>query len=104
MTPLDREKMKHLFLVFLITAFPQTAWAQTSARPATLQWRFKEGEKFWIDTQTRIEQLERSGVISVNNVVQMRTITSYVVKKVIDTNFVELEAKIEQTRYNNVNQ
>lgn len=90
--------------ILLIVTFPLSAWAQTSAKPATLQWRFKEGEKFWIDTQSRIEQVERSGAITIANVVQMRTITSYVVKKVTDTNFVELEAKIESTRYNNVNQ
>jgi hypothetical protein len=101
---LDHGTMKRLFVILLMAVFPLSVWGQTSAKPATLQWRFKEGEKFWIDTQTRIEQLERSGVITVSNVVQMRTITSYVVKKVFETNFVELEAKIESTRYNNVNQ
>ena len=87
------------YLAFcLIFLFPLHAWAQTSVKPGTLSWKFKEGEKFWIDTQVKIEQVERSAGVNIVNVIQLRTITSYVVKKVTETNFVELEAKIESTR------
>jgi len=66
-----------------------------------LDWKFKEGEKFWVDTLTRVEQIEKVGTQQGANVVLMRTITSYLVKKVTESNYVELEAKIESTRYEN---
>jgi hypothetical protein len=93
-----------LTLIAVLLLVPASAWAQTSAKPVQLAWKFKEGEKFWVDTQTRIEQNQQSGGQSLTNIVILRTITSFVVKKITETNFVELEAKIESTRYNNVNQ
>lgn len=72
-----------------------------TGRAILLEWKFKEGEKFWVDTQTRIEQSERLGNQTGANIVLLRTITSYTVKKVTETNYVDLEAKIESTRYEN---
>lgn len=77
------------------------AQTSSSSKPVQLAWKFKEGEKFWVDTQTRIEQTERTANAGIANVVQVRTIMSYIVRKVTEQNHVELEAKIEQTRYNN---
>lgn len=86
-----------LLLGFLI---PVDVFAQTG-KAVLLDWKFKEGEKFWVDTQTRVEQVEKLGLQQGANIVLMRTITSYVVKKVTETNYVELEAKVESTRYEN---
>ena len=79
---------------------PAVTFAQTG-KAVFLDWQFKEGEKFWVDTQTRVEQGQKVGNLQGANIVVMRTITSYVVKKVTESNYVELEAKIESTRYEN---
>jgi len=93
--------MRYECLLLVLLAAPLTVRAQTSVRPVELKWKFKEGEKFWVDTQTRIEQGQRGVNFSQANIVQLRTITSYVVRKVSEGNYVELEAKIVSTRYNN---
>lgn len=80
--------------------FPMLVTAQTG-RAILLEWKFKEGEKFWVDTQTRIEQSERVGTQTAANLLQLRTITCYTVKKVTESNYVDLEAKIESARYQN---
>jgi hypothetical protein len=79
---------------------PVAAFAQTG-KAVLLEWKFKEGEKFWVDTLTRVEQIEKVGTLQGANIVLMRTITSYLVKKMTESNYVELEAKIESTRYEN---
>ncbi|MFT3878429.1 MAG: DUF6263 family protein [Gemmatales bacterium] len=86
--------------VLISILLPMAAMAQTG-KAVLLEWKFKEGEKFWVDTQTRIEQIEKVGAQQGANIVHMRTITSYVVKKVTESNYVELEAKIESSRYEN---
>jgi hypothetical protein len=97
--------MRYGCLVLLLVA-PLAAQAQTSAKPVELKWKFAEGEKFWVDTQTRVEQTQRLanqgiGSQGVVNIVRVRTITSYTVRKVSAGNYVELEAKIEKTFFDN---
>lgn len=72
-----------------------------SGKGVLLEWKFKEGEKFWVDTQTRVEQTEKVNAQVAANMVHMRTITSYLVRKVTENDTVELEAKIESTQYRN---
>lgn len=86
--------------LFLGLLLPVVASAQTG-KAVFLDWKFKEGEKFWVDTLTRVEQVEKVGTQQGANIVVMRTITSYLVKKVTESNYVELEAKIESSRYEN---
>lgn len=90
---------KPLSLLMLVL-LPLAAHAQTG-KAIKLEWKFKEGEKFWIDTFTRVEQVEKLGNQNAANIVVVRTITSYTVKKVTESNFVELEARIESARYDN---
>lgn len=92
--------LRYISLVLLAGLLPSSVVAQTG-KAILLDWKFKEGEKFWVDTQTRVDQIERLGTQQAANIVLMRTITSYVVKKVTESNYVELEAKIESTRYEN---
>lgn len=84
----------------MLVLLPLATHAQTG-KAIKLEWKFKEGEKFWIDTYTRVEQAERLGNQNAANIVVVRTFTSYTVKKVTESNFVELEAKIESARYDN---
>lgn len=89
-----------LTVLSIVILTPGLSLGQTG-RATLLEWKFKEGEKFWVDTLTRIEQTERFGNNAMANLVNIRTITSYTVKKVSDANYVDLEAKIESTRYEN---
>jgi hypothetical protein len=89
-----------LLSLLVICLSPLLIHAQTG-KAVKLEWKFKEGEKFWIDTFTRVEQAEKVGNQSVGNIVVVRTITSYTVKKVNESNVVELEAKIESARFEN---
>ncbi|HQR06983.1 MAG TPA: DUF6263 family protein [Gemmatales bacterium] len=91
---------RYLCCILLGILLPVVALAQTG-KAVLLDWKFKEGEKFWVDTLTRVEQVEKMGTQQGANIVVMRTITSYLVKKVTESNYVELEAKIESTRYEN---
>lgn len=77
---------------------PSALYAQTG-KSVLLEWKFIEGEKFWVDTQTKIEQSERVGNQTGANIVHLRTITSYTVKKVTEAKYVELEARIDSTSY-----
>lgn len=92
--------IRHICTMILVFLLPQVVVAQTG-KAVLLDWKFKEGEKFWVDTVTRVEQIEKVGTQQGANVVLMRTITSYFVKRVTESNYVELEAKIESTRYEN---
>lgn len=92
--------LRLLLTVLLIGMLPGVLFAQTG-KTVSLEWKFNEGEKFWVDTQTRVEQAERTNTQSGANIVLVRTITSYLVKKVTEANYVELEAKIESSRYQN---
>jgi len=91
---------RSMVYMLLVVLLPAGVFAQTG-KAIFLDWKFKEGEKFWVDTQTRVEQVEQLGAQQAANIVLMRTITSYVVKKVSESNYVEFEAKIESTRYEN---
>jgi hypothetical protein len=93
--------MRYGILFVLLLAMPGWAAAQTSVKPVELKWKFKEGEKFWVVTETQIEQTQRSDTRGMANLVHLRTITSYIVKKVSEGNYVELEASIVSTRYKN---
>jgi hypothetical protein len=89
-----------LLSILALLFLPMTGHSQTG-KAVKLEWKFKEGEKFWIDTYTRVEQAERVGNQNAANVLVVRTITSYTVKKVTESNYVDLEAKIESARYEN---
>lgn len=86
-----------LFILLLVTV-PGIC---QSGKAVRLEWKFREGEKFWVDTQTKIEQSEKFNTQVAANIVHMRTITSYLVKKVTENNSIELEAKIESMQYRN---
>ena len=92
--------LRYMCCILLGILLPVVGFAQTG-KAVLLDWKFKEGEKFWVDTTTRVEQIEKVGAQQGANIVVMRTITSYLVKKVTESNYVELEAKIESTRYEN---
>jgi hypothetical protein len=87
-----------LAVLTVLLLLPSWLFAQTG-KSVLMEWKFTEGEKFWVDTQTKIEQTERIGTANAANIVHVRTITSYLVKKVTEAKYVELEAKIESARY-----
>lgn len=93
--------MRYGWLLIALLAVPGWAAAQTSAKPVELKWKFKEGEKFWVDTLTHIDQTERAGQAVVANAVQLRTIISYTVRKVSEGSFTELDAKVVKALYAN---
>ncbi|HMO35121.1 MAG TPA: DUF6263 family protein [Gemmatales bacterium] len=88
-------------VLLVLSLFLTTELLAQTDKPVSLQWKFKEGEKFWIDTFTRVEQLEKVAAQNIANVVIVRTVTSYQVRKVDESGAVELEAKIESARYDN---
>ena len=87
-----------IIVIVMLLLLPSVVLGQTG-KSVLMEWKFNEGEKFWVDTQTKIEQGERVGNINAANIVHVRTITSYMVKKVTEAKYVELEAKIESARY-----
>lgn len=70
-----------------------------SATPRKLEWKFKEGQQFWVDTTTQLRRTRQTVNESAVENSTIVTKSKFLVKKLEDDGTVDLEQKIESSKY-----